>query len=118
VASPIEMTIANIGNGALMEAVSKEFRKICDNIADPGVKTEAKRKLQITIVIKPNSKGQMAQIDFSAKSTMPEPDAFRTMAHIATTPESNGIALFEVETHQSLFEEELPLMPLAVSKRA
>lgn len=114
--NPIEMNLANLGNGELLECATHELRKICDNIADPNIKTDAKRKLQINIVIKPDAKGQMAQINYEVKTTMPGPDAGKTMAYIAFTPETKKISLFEVETHPALFEEP-PLAPVAPLER-
>ena len=114
--TPIEMSLANLGSGDLMECATHELRKICDNIADPNIKTDAKRKLQINLVIKPDAKGQMAQITYDVKTTMPGPEAGKTMAYIAFTPETRAISLFEVETHPALFEEEpllAPIPPLA-----
>jgi len=111
--NPIEMSLANLGGGALMECATLELRKICDNIADPNIKTDAKRKLQINIVIKPDAKGQMAQITYDVKASMPGPDAGRTAAYIAFAPETKAITLFEVETHPPLFEPEKPLVAVA-----
>ena len=118
--APNEMNLSNLGGGALMECATAELRKICANIADPNFKTDAKRKLQINIVIKPDPKGQMAQITYEVKASMPGPDAGRTAAYIAFAPETKAISLFEDETHPPLFEPEKPLTaiePLA-SKRA
>ena len=117
--TPVELTLANLGNGDLMECVTAELRKICENIADPNVKTDAKRKLNITISIKPDAKGTTAQIDYNVNSSMPGPDAGRAMAYLAMAPGSNVISLFEVETHQPLFPEEplLNVSPLT-EKRA
>lgn len=112
-ATPVEMSLANLGNGGLMECAAHELRKICANIADPNIKTGVKRKLQINIVIKPDSKGQMAEITYDVKTTVPGPDAGKTMAYIAFTPETKAISLFEVESHPSLFEEETPLVAIA-----
>lgn len=119
--TPNEMNLANLGGGALMECATAELRKICDNIADPNIKTDAKRKLQINIVIKPDPKGQMANISYEVKASMPGPDAGKTMAYIAFAPETKAISLFEVETHPPLFEEPKALpnvTELPAAKRA
>lgn len=109
---PPELTLANLGAGALMECATVELRKICENIADPNVKKDAKRKLSITIVVKPDEKGEMAAISYDLKTSCPGPDAGRTMAYIAKTPGSRDIGLFEVETHPSLFAQaEQPASP-------
>jgi hypothetical protein len=44
---PIELTLATLNNGDLLECATQELRKICQNIADPNVKTDAKRKLNL-----------------------------------------------------------------------
>jgi hypothetical protein len=111
-ATPTEMSLANLGGGALLECATVELRKICENIADPNIKTDSKRKLQINIVIKPDPRGQMAQITYEVKSTMPGPDAGKTVAYIAMAPETKAISLFEVEAHPPLFEEQPPLPEL------
>jgi hypothetical protein len=103
---PIELTLATLNNGDLLECATQELRKICQNIADPNVKTDAKRKLNITIEIKPDAKGQMAKIGYAIKSVMPGPDAGTSLAYIAMSPGSSVISLFEVESHPALFEEE------------
>lgn len=106
---PKEMTLANLGGGALMECATVELRKICDNIADPNVKTAAKRKLRIDITIEPDERGQTAQISYEVKTAMPGPDAGKTMAYIAFAPDTQAISLFEVESHPPLFEPQPPL---------
>lgn len=119
--NPAELTLATLGGGGLMEVATAELRKICDNIADPNIKKDAKRKLQITIEIKPDAKGQMAAITYATKTVMPGPDAGKTAAYIAMAPETRAITLFEVEAHPSLFEDPQPLpnvTELPVAKQA
>jgi len=116
-ATPTEITLANLGGGDLLELATIELRKICENIADPNVKKDAKRKLTISIEIKPDAKGGMATIAYGAKTTMPGPDAGHTVAYIGMGSGSKTITLFEVakEPNQPLpFEEDLPgVTPLA-----
>lgn len=102
---PKEMTLDTIGNGELAEMVRFELRKIGENIADPNVKTDAKRRLTITIDIVPDAKGQTVQMDFNASSTLVKPSGSKTMAHIAAVPGSSAISFFEVEQHPNLFKQ-------------
>jgi hypothetical protein len=99
---PVEVTLANIAGGALMECVSAELKKICDNILDPNCKAEAKRKLQINIVFDPNDKRSMVGLTYEVKSTLIGPDSGKTMSYLAADEEGN-VTLFEVETHPPLF---------------
>lgn len=113
-APPAEMTLANLGGGALMELAGAELHKICANIADPNMQPDAKRVLTINIVIEPDIKGQSAAISFEVKSKLPGQVAGKTMAHIAFNPEAGAITLFEVESHPPLFPEPTRALPLEV----
>ena len=117
-ATPIEISLANLNGGDLMAVAAMELHKICENIADPNVKKDAKRKLQINIEIKPDAKGEMAQLTYNVKSTMPGPDAASTVAYIAVAPGSKSISLFEVESHPPLFENEEPVAGVTPLKPA
>ena len=52
-----EINLANMDGGGLMELATSEFRKICANVADPNVRTDAMRKMTINIEVKPDRKG-------------------------------------------------------------
>jgi hypothetical protein len=103
---PQELTLATLGGGDLMESVQLALRKIGENINDPNMKRDAKRKITISIEIKPDAKAQMAAITYDVTTSMPGQEAGRTAAYIATVPGTNEISLFEVERHPPLFPEE------------
>jgi hypothetical protein len=117
---PEEMTIANLDGGGLMELATREFHKICDNVADPNVRTDATRKLTINIEVKPDRKGQTADVAYSVKSTLVGPDKAKTTAFIAQAPGSQDISLFGVDVRQGdLFPEgEEQGGPVAVPSKA
>lgn len=116
---PIEITLATLAGGALIECASHELRKICENIADPNTKADAKRKLQINVVIEPDEKRQMAKITYDVKSNMPGPDGGKTLAIIAVDAGGTGaLTLFEAFTQPPLqTDDHAPLVPLD-AKRA
>lgn len=102
-----EVTLANLGGGELMELATRELRKICENIADPNIKTDAVRKMAINISIKPDKKGQTAEITYGLKSSLPGPDSSKTTAYIAMAPGSEEISLFGMDIRQNeLFAEQ------------
>ncbi len=107
---PVEMTLANIGHGDLMEAATLELRKIGADIANPNMKTDAKRKLSIEIVIEPDATGQLAKISYALKTTLPGPEAGKAVATISMVPEGKDISFFQIE--QKLPYEETPLPSL------
>lgn len=108
-AQPVELTLANLAGGALMECATAEIRKVCQNIQDPNVKADAKRKITIAILIEPDERRQMAKVTYSVKSDCPGPDAGKSMAYIALDPETDAVTLIEVEQHPPLFAPQEPL---------
>lgn len=108
---PVEMTLANIGNGDLMEAATIELRKIGDNIANPNVKTDAKRKLTIEITIEPDATGQLAKIGYGLKTTLPGPEPGKTVATISMAPDSNVISFWQLERPLP-YDEQPAALPL------
>lgn len=108
---PVEMTLANIGNGDLMEAATIELRKIGDNIVDTNVKTDAKRKLTINITIEPDATGQLAKISYDLKTTLPGPEAGKAVATIAMAPDSSVISFWQLERPLP-FDEQPAALPL------
>lgn len=112
---PVELTLANIGHGDLMEAATIELRKIGENIANPNVKTDAKRKLTIEIAIEPDATGQLAKISYALKTTLPGPEAGKAVATIAMVPESKAISFFQLE--QKLPYEDTPLPALRTGSK-
>lgn len=120
---PIELTLANIAGGALSEQATLEIRKLCANILDVNTDAEAKRKLQITIVFKPNDKRNLVDISYEVKSTLIGPEAGSAVAFVAVDPEREGEAsLYELPTHKPLFppaeQQTIPGVIEPLEKRA
>jgi hypothetical protein len=95
-----KLTLANIGSGELMALADRELTKICENIADPAVKTEGIRTLTIKVKIKPDKKGQTAQMSYACTSALVPTDPGADTAFIAMDPESKIISLFEADVRQ------------------
>lgn len=116
-ASPKKLTLDTLGGGELAAKVDRALAKICENIADPNVRTEAVRKLKIGVKIKPDKKGQMAQIVYEVKTEIPGPDPGETSAYIAMDHTSKEIALYGVDVRQSdLFDP--PKEPMVTEIRS
>lgn len=101
-----QITLANLAGGGLMETASAELHRICDNIQDPNVKADAKRKLKIEILLEPDETRQMVKVTYQVQASIPGPDAGKTVAIVAMDPESKGLALFEAFTQPPLFDEQ------------
>lgn len=112
--TPTEITLANLAGGALMETATAELRRICENIQDPNVKADSKRKLKIEILLEPDETRQMVRITYQVQAAIPGPDAGKTVALVAMDPNSNALTLFEAYQQQPLFppDEEPGIAPL------
>lgn len=118
-AQPTQITLANLAGGGLMECAGAELRRICDNIQDPNVKADAKRKLKIEITLEPDETRQMVKVTYQVQASIPGPDAGKTVAVVAVDPESKGLALFEAFHQPNLFEDgEQQTIPFQAAARA
>lgn len=108
-----ELTLSNLAGGALIECVTAEMRRICENIQDPNCKAEAKRKLQISIVFEPDERRAMTGITYEVKATLVGPDAVKSMAYLTRVAGTDEFTLVEVESQPPLFEpdETQPQLP-------
>lgn len=111
-----EITLANLDGGGLLELAAREFHKICDNIADPNVRTDAVRKMVITLEVKPDRKGQAADVAYSIKTTMAGSDKTTTKAFIAMAPGATDISLFSVDVAQGDLFDDTAAGPVEVAK--
>jgi hypothetical protein len=67
-----ELSMANLGNGALEEKFQVELERVLKNIADPN-SADGKREIQIRIVMTPNAKRSSCDIDISTACKL-QPD--------------------------------------------
>lgn len=103
---PTKLTLSTIGGGNLEAQVNREITKLCDNIVDPNVPTDATRTITVKIKVKPNKSGQVAAIKYLVTSSLPGVDPGETSAFIAMDPETKDIALFGTDQRQqALFGE-------------
>jgi len=118
---PIELNLDTIDGGALMELVGAELRKIADNIQDPNIKADAKRKLVITVEVLPNENRSQADLTYGTKTTMPSPKGGKTFAYIAQAEGSDHLTLFQVPPaggQPPLFEDQGKVKPFSSAKEA
>ena len=59
------ITLATLGGGGLEEQFQMALEQVLWNINDPNTRTDAKRKIQIVIELKPNEMGEMGYLRYS-----------------------------------------------------
>lgn len=63
-------SILQMAKGAIQERVDYEVTKVIDNILDANTDAKAKRKITLTIEMKPDENRQFISLSASAKSTL------------------------------------------------
>ncbi len=91
----MNINITNIANGALVEQVDSEIKRVLANIMDPNTDFKKKRKITITLEFAPHEDRDISDVSFSTKSTI-----------IPTKPISTRI-VFEKDGNGEIAVEEL-----------
>jgi len=78
-------SILQMCNGAFQERADYEMSRLIDNITDPNTDPCAKRKITITLELKPDAERQTVAVACSVKSTLAPTYPVATMLYIADT---------------------------------
>lgn len=79
----IRASILEMSNGAILERVDREIGPVIDNILDPNTDPVKKRKLTVTLELKPDSERRTIQVMTTAKSTLVPTTPIVTNLYIA-----------------------------------
>lgn len=88
-------SILQMARGAIQERVDYEVEKVVDNILDLNTEPTAKRKISLTIEMKPDENRTFIKISASAKSTLAPVLPVGTTLGIAAVPETGEMVLVE-----------------------
>lgn len=95
-------SILQMCNGAFQERTDYEMNRLIDNILDPNTDPVAKRKVQITLELKPDAERTTVAVSCSVKSSLAPTYPVATMLYIAAndtviemTPQIPGQVNFE-----------------------
>lgn len=88
-------SILQMARGAIQERVDYEVGKVVDNIMDLNTDPTAKRKITLTIEMKPDENRQFIKIAASCKSTLAPVLPVGTTLGIASMPETGEMVLVE-----------------------
>lgn len=76
-------SILEMCSGAFKERADYEMKRMIDNILDPNTDPTAKRKIQITLELRPDAERTNVAVACSAKSTLAPTNPVMTMLYIA-----------------------------------
>ena len=88
-------SILQMAKGAIQERVDYEVAKVVDNILDLNTDPVAKRKITLTIEMKPDENRQFIKISASSKSTLAPVLPVGTTLGIAAHPDTGEMIIVE-----------------------
>lgn len=87
-AQDVKTSILQMARGAIQECVDYEVTKAIDNILDPNTEAKAKRKITLTLELKPDENRQIITLAASTKSALAPVTSVGTTLGI--TADQNG----------------------------
>lgn len=87
-ANDVRSSLLQMAKGAIQERVDYEVSKVIDNILDVNTDPLAKRKVTLTVELKPDEDRQVVKITASAKSTLAPTNPVGTS--LVITSDGNG----------------------------
>ena len=92
----IELNVATLSSGALVERLQEEIERAIANITDPNTPAKKPRKVKMEMTIKPNEQRNMAEVVISTASTLVAPKPLETSIYIGADPKTGKIGASEV----------------------
>lgn len=96
----LRSSILQMAKGAIQERVDYEVSRVIDNILDVNTKATEKRKVVLTIEMKPDEQRQVITMSATAKSTL-----------AATTPIASSLVVTSDEDGKPMVAEIVPQVP-------
>lgn len=104
-----QKSILQMARGAIQERADYEMSRLLANILDPNTSATAKRKLTLTLELKPDDERQTISVTCTAKSALAPTNPVATMLYVAD--EENVVEMVpQVPGQTELFggEQEAP----------
>lgn len=99
-----KMSLENLKDGAVIEAVDAELQRVLDNVIDPNSDPLAKRTITLTISVKPNQERTQIGITAQAKSSLAPDIAINAIALVGK--EAGAGVANEIQPRQMEFPED------------
>ena len=118
----IKASILDMAMGAIKERVDYEMAAIMDNIMDPNTEAASKRKLTLTLELKPDADRRTINVSCSAKSALVPTNPVYTSLYVGADRKTGEMQVMEmvpqVPGQQSLDGDEQDMPKVLNFKRA
>ena len=106
----IELSVANLYGGGVVERIHEELNRAIQNIVDPN-------KVKMEIAIKPNEQRNMAEVIVSTSSTLCPPEPIETSIYIGADPRTGEVGASEMQGGETFGQAILPEVEKAMSSK-
>lgn len=107
-----EVRLSSLMDGAADVLFADAFAEVLKNVEDPNADPKAKRKIVLTITVKPNEKRSDAALEMDCKTKLA---ALKPISSVALLGHSDGeFAAVEVCAQEDLFEPTKPAKRMSV----
>lgn len=103
-----ELSICNIGNGAMMEMGDEGLKKVMENIVDPNTVAKAKRYLIIKVTIQPSSDRTMLAYDVDVSCRLAGMAPLSGTADVQVSAGGRGVIAKARNQQLPLFDSVVP----------
>lgn len=79
---PIKKSILEMARGAFLEQVDYNMAKVIDNIMDPNTKATSKRRITVTMELKPDDSRRQIGVSFATKLALVETNPLTTSLYV------------------------------------
>lgn len=104
----IELNVATLSNGALVERIHEEITKAVANCLDPNTEAKKARKVKMEMTIKPHETRTMAEVTVTVSSTLCPACPISTSLYLGHNPVTGEIGASEVGTGENPGQAILP----------
>lgn len=107
----MDVSLENLGAGAVMEKFDDELKKVIENIMDPNTEAGKARSINITVSIKPRKEERdNCSMEVSVSSKLAPTRSLQSQLAVGVNQHGEVAAKEYVPKQGSLFEESEPVL--------
>lgn len=103
----IDLSVESLANGALVERISEEIKKVVANIVDPNTPAKKARVVTMKMTIKPNEQRNMAEVSVTVSAALCSASPIETGVYIGLNPKTGEVGASEVGADENPLQNRL-----------
>ena len=104
----VELNVASLAGGGLVERIHEEIAKTVANCLDPNTVAKKARKVQMVMTIKPNEPRTTAEVSVTVSSTLCPASPIETSLMLGIDPVTKEVGASEVLSGENPGQAVLP----------